>query len=218
MTLSKTEWSHVAKSKKELQKLLGKDAEIVDRLPNRRQEDPEHPNKPETGNFHELNQIISFHWAIYMESQRLGGICGDGCRTGRTHETFLLSLGASLYWEKRGKAATAPTLVVVPKGLIAKTFQNLHDQLGVSWTVYENGRSTVSTKKVFLGKQRPLFSAPTAGKAVIVASYSQLQRMTATHELSGLFERIILDEAQAIRRCDNTVQGRVLKAMNGRYR
>jgi SNF2 family DNA or RNA helicase len=57
---------------------------------------------------------------------------------------------------------------------------------------------------------------------VVVVSYTQLQDCRNSEkdkqDRAGLFLRIIVDEAEEIRRCDQTKQGAILKSFKARFK
>jgi DNA polymerase III delta prime subunit len=200
-----------------LRSYLG-NAQIIDRLPDRLIEDPNNPGHAMPGEAHKPHQKCGLYWAITMERTLKRGICADGCGTGKSHAIRAHIQGAYLYWARQASPATEPTLVVVPKNLVDKTYDELSDGMGADWHVYRYGQSVGSLPLLF-DRTHSVYKSLNAGKTVVVVSLTEVQHAKAfesTHE--GMFVRIIVDEAQAIRRCDLTIQGRILKSFKARYR
>ncbi|KAH7096015.1 P-loop containing nucleoside triphosphate hydrolase protein [Paraphoma chrysanthemicola] len=206
---------------KELQRMLGTDAEIIHRLPDRKSEDPAHPGRARKGDTHKPHQVTGLWWSLEMEKEY--GVFGnaDGCGTGKTHSYITHLLGATQYWQSTKEPIRLPTLVVCPRSLLEKTYEELHDQLGRDWQVFFYGSTTgLNKEKILFDARHPIYRSKSAAKTVIVISLSQIQTLPESPATSreGLFDRIIIDEAQAIRRCDLTKQGKILKSFKARFR
>ncbi|KAH0552925.1 hypothetical protein GP486_006876 [Trichoglossum hirsutum] len=73
--------------------------------------------------------------------------------------------------------------------------------------------------KIELIKTSPLFQQQDTSKVVILATYDQLGvAKTIGKDQRGMFDRIILDEAHAIRRLEATRRGRVLATLDAEFR
>jgi hypothetical protein len=206
-----------------LQTLLGEHAEIVERLPDRRSEDPVHQGRPRPGDPHKPHQVTGLYWSLLMEMSYMMFINADGCGTGKTHSYLSHLIAATAYWRGSTTPITAPTLIVCPRTLLDKTFDECYDQLGADWSVYYYGEvAGAGGRRLTFDRRHPVFSSPNAAYTVVVASFSQLsicsETAAAIANRRGLFARIIVDEAQSIRRCNGTVQGRVLKSFRARYK
>jgi hypothetical protein len=64
-----------------------------------------------------------------------------------------------------------------------------------------------------------IFNGPGDARTVVVVSFSHSQNCTEDSNIGreGLFDRIVIDEAQMIRGCDVTKQGRILKSFKARF-
>jgi hypothetical protein len=223
LTIPKPSFEDVGRSKSLLRSQLGVDAEIVERLPPRMSEDPLRLDQQRAGDAHKPHQICFLHWSILMEFHYKAVFCCDGCGTGKTHEFISHIIGATQFWTRRGQAPTKPTLVVCPRTLLEKTYLDLKDQLGIDWEVYKYGQPAgVRRESLLFDPKHPTYKSTQAGHTVVVVTYNQLQNFEDGEkervERDQLFLRIILDEAQCIRRCDQTRQGAILKSFNANYK
>lgn len=197
-------FNDVAECKAQLRKALGHADCLITGLPTRRSMDPL-TKFPRPGNTHKAHQICFLAWALYMEFMYKGGICGDGCGLGKTHEIISLILGATRFWSRQERPVRQPTLVVVPNNLLSKTRRDLHDQLGSAWTVLHFGDKYRGVP-VTLDKSHPLYDdSKENGQVVVVVSLEMLSTKSPSSDLNGLYIRIIIDESQGIRRVSETL-------------
>ncbi|KAL1594626.1 hypothetical protein SLS60_010387 [Paraconiothyrium brasiliense] len=219
LSTPKPEFNDVSVALASLRQALG-ESEIITNLPERRQEDPENEGKLLPGNKHQPHQVCGLYWSLYMEYVYGCGINGDGCGTGKTHAIIAHIEASTQMWERLGDPPNKPTLVVCPNSLIEKTYRDLHDQLGANWAVYKYRQHVGPRKDELLFDPRHyVYKGPQAGRTVIIVSFNQLQFCSEKDpKRDNLFLRIMVDEAQAIRRCDQTKQGEVLKSFNAAYR
>ncbi|KAI4659199.1 uncharacterized protein J4E78_005623 [Alternaria triticimaculans] len=102
--------------------------------------------------------------------------------------------------------------------------RNRHtNQLKIDCDVYNYGEEAGARKeRLLFDKRHSVFTGARAGHTVVVASYSQLQNLkdteSAHEQRHKLFLRIILDEAQCIRRCDRTRQGKILMSFDAHFK
>jgi hypothetical protein len=123
------------------------------------------------------------------------GVCADGYRTGKSHAIRAHIRGAHLYWERQEKPATQPTLVVVPRNLVEKTYDSLYDGMGIDWQVYRYGQH-VGNLPLHFDRTHTVYQSPNAGKVVVVVSLGEIQHAESFESMhEGLFIRIIVDEA-----------------------
>ena len=85
------------------------------------------------------------------------------------------------------------------------------NQLKINCDVYNYGEEAGTRKeRLLFDRRHSVYTSARAGHAVVVASYSQLQNLndteSAREQRHKHFLRVILDEAQCIRRCDRTRQ------------
>ncbi|KAI4614180.1 hypothetical protein J4E80_006871 [Alternaria sp. BMP 0032] len=222
-TSPKPRFRDAARAKQDLRKQLGDDAEIIDRLPLRRSEDPLRPGQQREGDPHKAHQVCFLAWSISMEVLYGVVFCCDGCGTGKTHEFIAYLLAATLFWTLRGEPPTKPTLLVCPRTLLEKTYQDLRDQLGSDWDVYKYGEEAgVRKERLLFDPRHAVYTSSRAGNTVVLVTYSQLQVLkdgeTERKDRHRLFLRIILDEAQCIRRCDQTRQGKILLSFDAHFK
>jgi len=97
------------------------------------------------------------------------------------------------------------------------------NQLKIDGDVYNHGEEAGTRKeRLLLDRRHSVYTSARAGHTVVVASYSQLQHLKDTESARGqrhkLFLRIILDEAQCIRGCDRTRQGKILMSFDAYFK
>ncbi|KAI4914885.1 hypothetical protein J4E90_004921 [Alternaria incomplexa] len=97
------------------------------------------------------------------------------------------------------------------------------NQLKINCDVYNYGEEAGTRKeRLPFDKRHSVYTGARAGHTAVVASYSQLQNLkdteSAREQRHKLFLRIILDEAQCIRRCDRTRQGNILMSFDAHFK
>jgi hypothetical protein len=140
----------------------------------------------------------------------------DHMGLGKGH--FLLSM--ILMFERRAHHKSLdedmPSAVVCPN-TIKDVWGKTKDALPNRWAVYSLNQSIGKQKgkRVLLDRSNAIFTAPNRALTVVVMTYEQLSGLKADGEKhGGVFSRIYLDEASAIRRCSETERGRLLMALN----
>ena len=205
----------------ELKKMLGKDAQIVERLPNRRSEDPHKSGHVRKGDTHKPHQVTGLFWSLMMELQYGVFANADGCGAGKTHSYLSHLVASTEYWATTDNPVRLPTMLLCPRTLLEKTFEDAYDQLGLGWKVYYYGQDAGPSKlRLTFDQRHDIFTSADAARSVVVVTFNQLQACSEASNASrtGLFDRIIIDEAQSIRRCDVTKQGRILKSFQPRFK
>lgn len=223
LTTPKKDFQSVAYAVTELQKVLGDSAEIIRKLPMRRRRNAADPNGTLDGDNHKPHQITGLFWTLYMEHRYGSFILADGCGSGKTHSMIAHLRATTEFWQRKHKPVIRPTLVVCPRTLLEKTYEDIRDQLGIDWKVVKYGkRDGAAIEKVTFDPDHAIYKSTKSGMTVVVCSFQQLQNCSHTTEANvarrGLFARILIDEAQGIRRCDQTRQGEVLKSFHADYR
>jgi len=152
----------------------------------------------QAGAEHLGHQVIFLQWALHMELVFGGGICGDAVGLGKTHEFISLIIAGNLYLQRRREESDPPirpTLVVCPHSLGAQTYYGLKRQLEADFNVHQIKKGTSS-----FDASHPWYRGTRRQYNVMVATYNQLSLLPADPGYDGLFERVIPDEALAIRR------------------
>jgi hypothetical protein len=74
--------------------------------------------------------------------------------------------------------------------------------------------------KVLFDNRHAVYKSKNAARTAVLVTFNQLQACSEStpDKRKGLFSRIIIDEAQAIRRCDLDKQCRILKSFEARFR
>ncbi|TKA63028.1 hypothetical protein B0A49_08963 [Cryomyces minteri] len=159
---------------------------------------------------HRPHQVLFLAWALNMEATFGGGIVGDAPGLGKTHEYMSLIIAGNQLAELDDEAAGA-TLIVVPHSLRTQIAVEVRKGLGAAYTVHEVIRAQDDLKPNKLAIQNAQFH-------VWVVTYQQLSYIASkTKDLTpykDMFYRVILDEAQAIRRFNHTFNGTFLAALN----
>ncbi|KAI9776130.1 MAG: hypothetical protein M1839_000546 [Geoglossum umbratile] len=164
------------------------------------------------GQAHLPHQQTFLAWALAKEQSVYGGgICADACGMGKTHEIISLILAGRQFWTLQGRKCQ-PTLVVCPNSLQEKWYDDLFDMCGVDFEI-------LLFKKIELNKLSAVFQRRDPSTVIVLATYEQLGlAKTIDDSQRGLFDRIILDEAHAIRRLEATKRGRVLATLGAEFR
>lgn len=178
---------------------------------------------PIPGERHLEHQICFLAWALSMEVYLKGGICGDAMGMGKTHQIISLIQAATYFWTRHGRSPCRPTLVVCNNTTRKKWVLELHKTLGSEWQVFDLGDRpqpalSWSKKNIALHEKSRLFTGSDLHRRVLVTSYDQIQTMSASLDYKGLFVRVILDEAQGIRRYEEGKRGQLLESLDAEFR
>lgn len=196
--------------------LLGADSRIIHQLPTRLSADIGNPDQPRPGDTHKPHQVTGLYCSLYMEVWYGAFLNADGCGTGKLHGMISHILASTEYWERQelldddiDEDHNRPTLVVVPRSLLQKTYEELRDQLGLDWKVFKcNTKSSMQREPVLFDRAHPVYQSTEARRTVVVVALSQLKACAESEPdvliRKGLFVRILVDEAQTIRRFDRT--------------
>lgn len=168
------------------------------------------------GDRHQGHQVLFLAWAVYMERLFGGGICSDAPGLGKTHEYMSLIIAANRHHENLRSAddpPIGPTLIVCPHSLRAQILNEVKRGLGAEYQV-----EAILNKSWYNNHDERIVKGPNARYRVFVTTYTQLSLVVPREQYSGLFFRIILDEAQAISRSHDTRNGEVLNNFQAKQR
>ncbi|KAJ4369351.1 hypothetical protein N0V86_009182 [Didymella sp. IMI 355093] len=164
----------------------------------------------DSGDRHKLHQVCGLYSYLLMEIMYGAFINADGCGTGKLHALISHIVASIEFWKKQELSSfeidedhNRPTLVVVPRSLLEKTYEELRDQLRLGSKVFKcNFRTTPQRQPLLFDPAHSAYKSKDARRTIVVVALSQLQACGESESdakmRKGLFTRILVDEAQII--------------------